>query len=335
VELKDEVPPPPGRVANADGAAGFFLDTRLNDAFRAVNRLLKAGVEVRRLQEPFTGNGATYPVGTFFIPRQDKVLPLLEKLAVELGTPFVGGVEVPDKQALTVKPVRIALWDRVGGSMTSGWTRWLLERFEYPFKVVMVGDLELVEDLRSTYDVLILVEDAQGAVGNLMPSLRKFVDQGGTILAIGGSATLGRQFGLPLPNHLVERDRRRGVDTLPRDKYYVPSSVLRVKVNNTHPLAWGIGAEVDVMFSNSPTFKWSAEADQKGMQRLAWFDGKTPLRSGWALGQHYLDGGTAMVEARVGKGRLGLFGPQILYRGQPHGTFKFLFNGIVQAGTKV
>jgi hypothetical protein len=41
-----------------------------------------------------------------------------------------------------------------------------------------------------------------------------------------------------------------------------------------------------------------------------------------------------MIDARVGKGRLALFGPHILYRGQSHGTFKFLFNGIVQAGVQ-
>ena len=62
--------------------------------------------------------------------------------------------------------------------------------------------------------------------------------------------------------------------------------------------------------------------------RSAWFDSKTALRSGWAWGQHYLDGGTAAVEAKVGKGHVFLFGPEITFRAQPHGTFKFLFNSI-------
>jgi glutamine amidotransferase-like uncharacterized protein len=67
---------------------------------------------------------------------------------------------------------------------------------------------------------------------------------------------------------------------------------------------------------------------------VAWFDSKTPLRRGWAWGQEHLEGGAAVVEARVGPGKLVLFGPEILFRAQPHGTFKFLFNGIVQAGMK-
>ena len=64
---------------------------------------------------------------------------------------------------------------------------------------------------------------------------------------------------------------------------------------------------------------------------MGWFDTKTPLRSGWAWGQEHLEGGVAIIDARVGKGRLALFGPQVLFRAQPHGTFKFVFNGIVQS----
>jgi hypothetical protein len=334
-ELKDETAPPPGRVTGANGAAGFFLDTRMNDSFRAVNRLLAASVEVRRLQEPLTTQGTTYPAGTFYIPDGQGRLDQLQKLAAELGTPFVGSTAAPDKEAVSIKQVRIALWDRFGGSMTSGWTRWLLERFEYPFQVVMADELDKT-DLKANYDVLILVEDALqgGKTGDHTPQFRKFAESGGTILAIGPSANLGKQFGLPLPSHVATKDEDGNMTPLPRGKYYVPSSVLRVRVNTSHPLAWGVPEEVDVMFSQSPTFKWAEDAASKGMKRVAWFDTKTPLRSGWAMGQHYLDGGTAMIEAQVGKGRLGLFGPQILYRGQSHGTFKFLFNGIVQAGTK-
>src|SRR5205823_1920982 len=112
------------------------------------------------------------------------------------------------------------------------------------------------------------------------------------------------------------------------------ASVLRAQVNPTHPFAWGLGEEVYVLFSASPTFRLSASAERNGLERVAWFDSKTPLRGGWAWGQEYLDGGVAIAEARVGQARLVLFGPQILFRAQPHGTFKFLFNGIMQASMK-
>jgi hypothetical protein len=337
--LADEVPPPRGKVTDYATAVGFFLDTRMNDSFRAVNQLLKAGEQVRRLQEPFTTGGVTYPAGTFFVPRKNLTEKLVEQLAEDLGTSFTGIAEAPTTQVASIKPVRIALWDRKGGSMTSGWTRWLLERFDFPFKVVMNEDIQ-GGNLRENFDVLLLIEEAfiggpGGGKADLTPELKKFVEAGGTIVATGASTRVGKALGLPLVSHLAVKTDKGENDLLDRDKYYVPSSVLRVRVNNTHPLTWGMGEYADVMFSNAPTYRFPAEAEgkEKNLTRLAWFDTKTPLKSGWAWGQHYLEGGTTMLEAKVGKGRLALFGPHVLYRAQSHGTFKLVFNAIVQAGT--
>jgi hypothetical protein len=63
-----------------------------------------------------------------------------------------------------------------------------------------------------------------------------------------------------------------------------------------------------------------------------WFDSDRPLRSGWAWGQNYLEGGTTAFEATVGQGKVYAFGPEITFRAQPYGTFKFLFNGIYPPG---
>ena len=103
-----------------------------------------------------------------------------------------------------------------------------------------------------------------------------------------------------------------------------------MRLSNTHPLTWGMDEYADVMFSNAPTYRFPAEAEAKqhNLTRLAWFDTKTPLRSGWAWGQERLQGGLAAAQASVGRGTIYLFGPEILFRAQPHGTFKFLFNGI-------
>jgi hypothetical protein len=173
----------------------------------------------------------------------------------------------------------------------------------------------------------------QGQIGSVtaattIPALRTFVENGGTILAIGSSTSLAYHLGLPVSNALAERlpdgtERRLG-----SEKFYVPGSVLQVAVDNTSPLAYGLDSTVDVFYDNSPAFRLEPDAALKGVRPVAWFAGATPLRSGWAWGQGYLDGGVAILEAPVGKGRVFLFGPEITFRGQPHGTFKFLFNGI-------
>ncbi len=370
-EIKDlVVAPPPAGVVDAGSAVGFFLSPQLNDAFRAVNRLQKAGEEVRRLQEPAVVGDVPYPSGTFFISRGPTTLAVLEKIAAEIGTPFKGSPVAPGPEAVLLKPARIGLWDRYGGSMPSGWTRWILEQFEFPFQLVYAPELNK-GGLRDKFDVLILVdgayparralegerpgggdqpEEGRGAAqtepagtdpyrnqrGNLtaaatLPQLKTFLEEGGTVLAIGGSTRLGRELGLPVANHLAESDADGEDKPLSSVKFYVPSSVLRLRVDPTSALAWGLGDLVDVMFSASPTFRLPDEASARGVQRVGWFDNKAPLRSGWAWGQEHLEGGVAIIDAKVGAGRLALFGPQVLFRGQPHGTFKFVFNGIVQS----
>jgi Zinc carboxypeptidase len=366
-ELKDEILPPPAKVLDAENAAGFFLHMRTNDAFRAVNQLLAAGEEVRRLKEPFTVEGAKHPAGMFFVTKKEGTQARLEKIAQQLGTRFIGAQVAPGKEAVALKPVRIGLWDRYGGSMPSGWTRWLLEQFEFPFKVVYPPELDK-GDLRDKFDVLVLVDGAipgggrgmdggdappppdigvidelglpaeyRGRRGSIttaktVPQLKKFLEDGGTIVTIGSSTQLAAMLGLPVANHLVTKDADGKEKPLGRDKFYVPPSILRAKVDNQHPLAWGLADEVDVMFANSPTFKLGTDAEKAGLARVAWFAGKTPLRSGWAFGQEHLDGGVTVVDAAVGKGRLVLLGPQVLFRAQPHGTFKFFFNALVRAG---
>jgi hypothetical protein len=89
-----------------------------------------------------------------------------------------------------------------------------------------------------------------------------------------------------------------------------------------------------VMFANSPTFRLPDVEGKSNLSRVAWFASKTLLRSGWAFGQEHLDGGVAVVDAKVGKGRLVLYGPQVLFRAQPHGTFKLVFNAIMRAAEK-
>jgi hypothetical protein len=364
-ELTDELPPPPAKVLDAEGAVGFFLHIRTNDAFRAVNQLLAAGEEVRRLKEYFVAEGVKHPPGMFFVTAKEGTKARLEKIAAALGTRFIGSKEAPGKEAVALKPVRIGLWDRYGGSMPSGWTRWLLEQFEFPFQVVFPPELDK-GNLREKFDVILLVDGALGAVGGrrgmggdpppadevnvvdelglpaeyrgrrgsittarTLPHLKKFLEDGGTILTIGSSTRIANQLGLPVGNHLAAKDDQGKERPLGRDKFYVPPSVLRVRVDNSHPLAWGLANEVDVMFTNSPTFR--ANSIGGALAKVAWFEGKTPLRSGWAYGQEHLDGGVAVIDATVGKGRLVLYGPQVLFRAQPHGTFKLVFNAISRA----
>ena len=103
--------------------------------------------------------------------------------------------------------------------------------------------------------------------------------------------------------------------------------MLRAKVDNRQPLAYGVPQDVDVFFDRSPTFNLKASAS--GVARVSWFDTDAPLRSGWAVGQEKLKGSTGVLDIDVGKGKLFVMGPEVTQRAQSYRTFKFLFNGLL------
>ena len=111
--------------------------------------------------------------------------------------------------------------------------------------------------------------------------------------------------------------------------------MLRVAVDHAAPSRRGCPRPIDVFFNNSPVFKLAPNAAARGVRPVMWFDPATPLRSGWAWGQSYLEGGTAASRPRSAQGSVFVFGPEITFRAQPHGTFKFLFNGILHGVRKV
>jgi hypothetical protein len=347
--------PAPGRVTEAAGAVGYVVSHHQNDAFIAVNRLLKANEEVFFVAD--RSYQSADGTGVIFITARPTTSAVLAKAAADLGLNFTAVTTRPAGATQRLTKPRIGLWDQYGGSMPSGWTRWLLEQYEFDFEVVFPPALD-AGNLKSRFDVLIFPDggipegagggggfgggqpnaadipaEFRGRLGRVtidktIPQLKRFAEEGGAIIAYGGSAVLGRHLGLPVSDHLVEMTSTGAERALPRDKYYIPGSILKVAVDNTSPLAWGFEKQVDVMFDNSPVLHLGPSAVMNGVRPVAWFAGKESLRSGWAWGQHYLEDGVAAAEAKVGKGKVFLLGPEITFRAQPHGTFKFLFNGI-------
>ena len=148
----------------------------------------------------------------------------------------------------------------------------MLERFEFPYTVVRSSDFG-AEDLRDRFDVVILPDGALPATSgtaskqprqkggakspapssSLVANLGKFLKAGGIIHAEGTSTSLAAQLKLPVADHLASRDAKGNARSLPRDKFYIPGSVLRVKLDPKQPIAWGLPEQIDVMFSASPT----------------------------------------------------------------------------------
>jgi hypothetical protein len=152
------------------------------------------------------------------------------------------------------------------------------------------------------------------------------MNAGGKIVTIGSSANLAYHLGVPVRNALVELVKEQD-RPLPAEKYYIPGSIMQMTVDTTIDAAYGMDAKTDVYFDASPVFKITQGAITNGSVRpIGWFATNKPLRSGWAWGQAYLQDGVAAFDAKVGAGNLVVFGPEITFRAQTHGTFKLLFN---------
>jgi len=354
------LPPPPARVNGPATAAGYLISHQVNNSFKMINWLLKANCEVYWLKADVNGLGA----GAIWVPSSAAAKPIVERAARELGVAAQALAKGPAGDALKLKPVRIGLYDSYGGSMPSGWTRWLFEQYDFPFERVWPSTLDAGE-LRNRFDVIVFTDGAirRGAntgrgggrggavtpesvpaeykawVGRIsdertMPNLEKFVQSGGSIVTIGSSTSIAEVFGIPTKNYLTEKGPDGRDRALPREKFYIPGSLLKVNVDNTNPLAYGMPAQLDVFYDNSPVFRLEPNAELKKTSAVAWFSGANVLDSGWAWGQQYLDGGTAVVDATVGEGKVVMLGPEVNFRDQPHATFKLLFNGLYYGSAK-
>ncbi|MGB7527488.1 M14 family metallopeptidase [Sphingobacterium cellulitidis] len=307
------------------------LPATINESFRISNDLLKNGRNVWRDEIN----------GDFYIEN---------KPDINLVFQAEGTNNLP-KQHKKVKPLRIALWDTYGGSMPSGWLRFLMEKYHYNFELIYANDIDK-GNLNAKYDIIIFPgnsiprfninpnstssygRSAMEAPENIpspykerwgrlteqksIPALKTFLENSGKIITIGSSSDLAEHLGLGVENHLVDSNK----EALKRTDFYTPGSVLTAKVAPNTASTWGYNDQIDVYYSNDNLYKIS----NSNIKPLLWFDSEKVLKSGWSWGQKYLKDGVLAFEAPVGKGKLVSFGNDINFRAQTHGTFKLLFN---------
>jgi hypothetical protein len=342
--------PPAGKVVGS-GTGGYVVSHATNNSFTLTNRLLKAGVPVFWLKAATTVDGETLAPGALWIPAGGRAKAVVEAGVQSLGIDAHAVAAKPAGDTLRVKAPRLGLVDVYGGSMASGWTRWILEQYEFPYTRVYPQELDK-GGLNKKYDVLVFQTDVLGREGRrpqpqpaaadipaeyratlgritaekTLPQVASFAKAGGTVITIGNATSLAADLGVPVVNALTEVDAKGERKPLPSTKFYVPGSVLQAKVDVADPLAYGVPETVDVFYSNNPTY--SVPDGTPGVKRVSWFASDDPLRSGWAWGQKALNGTAGIIDAALGRGHVFLLGPEVTQRAQPYATFKFLFNGL-------
>jgi hypothetical protein len=156
-------------------------------------------------------------------------------------------------------------------------------------------------------------------------ALRDFVETGGTLVFLNRASNFAiEQFKLPL---------RNVVAGLPRTDFYVPGSILRIELDTSHPLATGMQEDTIAWAEDSPVFEVTNDANASvptaNVRVVASYPAdKDPLLSGWLLGGDLIKGKAALVEVKMGKGRVILFGFRPQYRAQSTATYPLFFNAL-------
>ena len=311
----------------------YVLDPRVNAGSLAINRLLKAGAAVSRYTGVLEETGAS--PGAFVVTGLGAAE--VEKIArashVSVSTISPASLRDASQQ---IRAPRIGLYRsyRPNG-IDEGWTRFILEQYEFDYETVRSQDIRQ-GDLSEQFDVIVLPQqsardildgnsasdypaDYAGGIGEIGAArLRQFVHRGGTLVTLDSACELAIKYlYLPVTNVL------EGVKS---EEFYNPGSLLRLILDPYHPVAYGYDREAAAMFVNSPAFE--VESNGGSARVVGRYPLSNQLLAGWMLGAEHIRGRSALVDVRVGSGRVVLFGFRPQFRAQARGTYRLLFNAL-------
>jgi len=330
-ELLSKISKPECKVEGADDAFGYVWGHETNDDMVALNRLVSRGYKVFWNSELFEANGKAYAPGSMIVQHQDGLLEELESIVKDLYVHFEGLSAKPEVKEYELKPVRLGLYKSWIASMDEGWTRWVLEQYEFPYQSVYNKDIKR-GNLSKDFDVIIFPDLREEVIMNGIPeehippeyaggigevgekNIKEFIQGGGTLIVLNSAAEFAlKRFYLTIEDSVANLERK---------DFYVPGSILKALNDTNHPIAYGYDRDGALIFRRSPVF------DVKEGKSVVKYPVHNPLLSGWITGEKYLYNKSAIVDVPYGKGKIILIGFPVLYRGQSHATFKYLFNSI-------
>lgn len=340
----DEIQFPKGSVTGGRNTVAWLLDPRVNHSYSAAVELAKHGLT--RVMDRFTVGGTVWPAGTFVLQRRSsdemtgEMAGLVKDVASRFHIDITGVDNLPNVSLKPVIAPKVAIYQSYSPSMPEGWFRWVLDEHKIPYDILHYDD---INDARLTnYSILFLppgggspkmMVEGQTNVENSTPpayadgigeegvdALDKFVQGGGTLYTWSGAWRFLQQY--------MNVDVKAVNGGLDRTEFNIPGSLLRVNVDTSHPLGFGLTDETAIFFRRDSA--WPANMGDANV--IASYPADDLLLSGWIQGEDVLVNQAAMVEIPRGKGRMVMTGFYPEYRGQAHQTYKMMFNAIFYAG---
>ncbi len=315
--------------------ARFAFDYKGADSAIAINRLLKDGGRVS-----FDGPSHVAVTGI----ARTKIEPIARDfgLHVTASDPKPTNLErratTVDASTTAFHAPRIAMYQPwTGGNMDEGWTRWVLEHYEFNLTSIHNADIRAGK-LRQRFDAVIIADqepkaiiegfnasqirpEYRGGIGDAgVEQLKQFVADGGTLITLGNACDLAIEK-LPIP----VRDLKRG---LTRDQHFAPGAILNLEVDTQHPIGYGVAADTYGFYINSPFFQLTEGFNSQRSSVVVRYPNTNVLASGWLKGEELMAGRAAVVSIDMNPGRVVLFGLRPQHRAQTHATFPLLFNAL-------
>jgi hypothetical protein len=232
---------------------------------------------------------------------------------------------------------RVGLYQSWTANIDEGWTRWIFERYEFPYTTLHNADVQ-GGGLRAKFDAIVLPDQTarsllEGQSSASIPAeyrgglgdrgwlrLREFVDQGGTLIALGDASNLLVER-MPLPVRELKR-------TVLLDQHDGPGTILNLQVDTTLALGWGMAPETFGFYTNSPFFQLTDGFTSQKARVVARYPNMGVVASGWMRGEEFMLGRAAVVAVETNPGKVVLFGIRPQHRAQSHATLPLLFNSL-------
>ena len=326
-----------GEVIGGTSPYGYIIDHRNNRSFHAMSWLLSRNAAVYWLTEEIECNGKRFPVGTIWIKSVGSISDI-SQIANEISLDFIAAERFASMKAYRIRAPRVGLYQSWLAVNDEGWTRWVFEQYGLPYTTLHDSDIR-AGNIRDRFDVVVLPSQrakaiVSGAKEGVMPpeycggigeigveNLKDFVEQGGSLIAMDQASELPiKHFWIPVRN-VLEDSSAEGFNT--------PGTLVRILVDNNHPIGYGMQRETAALCFNSPVFEVHAGTV------VARYPLSDPLLCGWMSGADLLSMKTAVVEVPLGAGRVVLLGLRSQFRAQARSTYKLLFNAIFSSNAKL